>query len=50
MYRTSVRSLTPDEIQSLTEKRESEELDISLEKKFGASRDNTDFKDDPDYA
>jgi hypothetical protein len=50
MYRTSVRSLTPDEIQSPTEKKEREEFDIAIEKKFGASMDKSDFKDDPDYA
>jgi hypothetical protein len=50
MYRTSVRSLTPDEIQSPTEKKESEEFDIAIEKKFGASMDKNDFRDDPDYA
>jgi hypothetical protein len=50
MYRTSVRSLTPDENQSPTEKKEREEFDISIEKKFGASVDKNYFKDDPDYA
>jgi hypothetical protein len=50
MYRTSVRSLTTDEIQSPTEKKEREELYISIVKKFGASMDKKDFKDDPDYA
>jgi hypothetical protein len=50
MYRTSVSPLTPDEIQSPTEKKESEEFDIAIEKKFGASMDKSDFKDDPDYA
>jgi 2-phosphoglycerate kinase len=48
MYRTSVRTLTPDEIQSQTEKKEREEFDIAIEKKFGASMNNNDFKDDPD--
>jgi hypothetical protein len=37
MYRTSVRPLTPDEIQSPTEKKEREEFDIAIDKKFGAS-------------
>jgi hypothetical protein len=46
MYRTSVRSLTPDEIQSPTENKERKEFDIAIEKKFGASMD----KDDPAYA
>jgi hypothetical protein len=50
MYITSVRSVTPDEIQSPTEKKEREEFDIAIEKKFGASMDKSDFKDDPDYA
>jgi hypothetical protein len=50
MYRTSVRSLTPDEIQPPTEKMEREEFDIAIEKKFGASMDKNYFKDDPDYA
>jgi hypothetical protein len=50
MYRTSVRSLAPDEIQSPTEKKECEKFDIVIEKKFGASMDNNDFKDDPEYA
>jgi hypothetical protein len=49
MYRTSVRSLTPDEIQSPTEQKEREEFDIAIEKKFGASMDKNYFKDDPDY-
>jgi hypothetical protein len=35
MYRTYVRSLTPDEIQSPTERKEREEFDISIEKKYG---------------
>jgi hypothetical protein len=34
MYRTSVRSLTPDEIWSPTEQKEREEFDIAIEKKF----------------
>jgi hypothetical protein len=50
LYRTSIRSLTPDEIQSPTEKKEREEFDIAIEKKFGRSMDKNDFKDDPDYA
>jgi hypothetical protein len=47
MYRTSVRPLTPDEIQSPIEKKELEEFDIA---KVGASMDTSDFKDDPDNA
>jgi hypothetical protein len=50
MYRTSVRPLTHDEIQSPTEKKEREEFDIAIEKKCGASMDKSGFKDDPDYA
>jgi hypothetical protein len=50
MYRTSVRPLTPDEIQSPTEKKECEEFDIAVEKKCVASMDKNDFKVDPDYA
>jgi hypothetical protein len=50
MSRTSVRPLTPAEIQSPTENKEREEFDIAIEKKFGASMDKSDFKDDPDYA
>jgi hypothetical protein len=50
MYRTSVRSLTPDEIQSPTENKEREEFEIVIEKKCGASMDKNDFKDDPEYA
>jgi hypothetical protein len=47
MYRTSVRPLFPDEIQSPTEKKEREEFDIAIEKKFVASMDKSDFKDGP---
>jgi hypothetical protein len=50
LYRTSVRPPTPYEIQSPTEKKEREEFDIAIEKKFGTSMDKSDFKDDPDYA
>jgi hypothetical protein len=50
MHRTSVSPLTPDEILSPTEKKEREEFDIAIEKKFGTSMDKNDFKDDPDYA
>jgi hypothetical protein len=46
MYRTSVRPLTTDEIQSPTEKKERDDI----EKKCGASMDKSNFKDDPDYA
>jgi hypothetical protein len=50
MYRKSVRPLTPDEIQSPTEKKEREEFDITIENKFGASMNKIDLKDDPHYA
>jgi hypothetical protein len=49
MYISSVRPLTPDEIQSQTEKKEREEFGITIEKSFGASMDKNYFKDDPDY-
>jgi hypothetical protein len=42
--------LTPDEIQSPTEKKEREEFDIAFEKKCSASIYKCDIKDDPDYA
>jgi hypothetical protein len=50
MYRTLVRPITPDESQYPTEKKESEEFDIAIEKKSGASMDRNDFKYDTDYA
>jgi hypothetical protein len=50
MYRSSVRPLTQDEIQSPTEKKEREEFDIAVEKKFGPAMNKDDFQDDPDYA
>jgi hypothetical protein len=50
MYRSSVRPLTQDEIQSPTEKKEREDFDISIEKNLSTSMDIDDFKDDPDYA
>jgi hypothetical protein len=50
MYRTSVRHLTPDELEYPTEKKEREEFDIAIEKKFGTSMDKNYFKDYPDYA
>jgi hypothetical protein len=39
MYRSSVRPLTRDEIQSPTKKKEREEFDIAVKKKFGPSMD-----------
>jgi hypothetical protein len=50
MYRSSVRTLTQDEIQSPTEKKEREEFDIAVEKKFGPTMNKDDFHDDPYYA
>jgi hypothetical protein len=50
MYSTYVRYLTPDEIQSPTEQKVHEEFDITIEKKFGVSMNENDFKDDPEYA
>jgi hypothetical protein len=49
-YISSLRPLTQDEIKYPTEKKEREEFDIAVEKKFGPSMDMDDFKDDPDYA
>jgi hypothetical protein len=37
MYRTYVRPLTPDKIQSPNEQKEREESNIAIEKKYGAS-------------
>jgi hypothetical protein len=50
MYRSSVRPLTQDEIQSPTERKEREEFDIAIEKEFGPAMRKDDFQDDPDYA
>jgi hypothetical protein len=50
VYITSVRPLMPDDIQSPTEQKEREKFYIAIEKKYGASMNNSDFKDDPDYA
>jgi hypothetical protein len=50
LYRTSVRSLTPDEIQSPTEIAERLKFDISVEKKLGKSILAADFKDDPYFS
>jgi hypothetical protein len=50
MYRSSVRPLTQDEIQSPTERKERQEFDIAVEKKFGPTINKDDFQDDPDYA
>jgi hypothetical protein len=50
MYRSSVRPLTQDEIQSPTEQKERQELDIAIEEKFGPAMNKDDFQNDPDYA
>jgi hypothetical protein len=50
MYRTYAISLAPDEIQSPTEQKEREEFDIAIEKKFGVSINEDDFKEGPYYA
>jgi hypothetical protein len=50
MYISSVRPIAQDEIQSPTEKKDRDEFDIDVEKKFGPSMDKSDLKDDPDYA
>jgi hypothetical protein len=49
MYRSSVRSLTQDEIQSPTEQKERQELDIAIEEKIGPAMNKDYFQDDPDY-
>jgi hypothetical protein len=49
-YRTSVRSLAPDEIQSLTEQKEREDSEAAIEKKYGVSMNEDDFKYDPAYS
>jgi hypothetical protein len=49
MYRSSVRSLTRDEIKSPTEHKERQEFDISIEENFGPAMNKDDFQDDPDY-
>jgi hypothetical protein len=50
MYRSSVRPLTQDEIQSPTEMKEREEFDIAAEEKFGPAMNKDYFQNDPDYA
>jgi hypothetical protein len=50
LYRTSVRSLTLDEIQSPTENVERLKFYTSVEEKLGKSMLEADFKDDPDFA
>jgi hypothetical protein len=50
MYRTSVRSLTSDEMQSPSETQAHLAFDEAVEKKPGSSMTKDDFKDDPDLA
>jgi hypothetical protein len=50
MYRSSVRPLTQDEIQSPTEIKEHDKFDIAIEEKFGPAMNKDDFQNDPDYA
>jgi hypothetical protein len=50
MYRSIVRPLTQDEIQSPTEQKEREEFDIAIEEKFGPATNKDDFQNDLDYA
>jgi hypothetical protein len=50
MYRSPVRPLTQDEIQSPTERQEREKFDIAIEDKFGPAMNKDDFQNDPDYA
>jgi hypothetical protein len=50
LYRTSVRSLTLDEIQSPTEIAERLKFDASMEETLGKSMLEADFKDDSDFA
>jgi hypothetical protein len=50
MYRSSVRPLTQDEIQSPTEQKERQEFDIAIEEKFGPAKNKYEFQNDPDYA
>jgi hypothetical protein len=50
MYRSSVRPLTQDEIQSPTEQKERQEFDMAIGEKFGPAMNKDDFQNDPDYA
>jgi hypothetical protein len=49
LYRTTVRSLTLDEIQSPTEIAERLKFDASVEETLGKYMLEADFKDDPDF-
>jgi hypothetical protein len=50
VYRSSVRPLTQDEIQSPTERQERDKFDIAIKEKFGPAMNKEDFQDDPHYA
>jgi hypothetical protein len=50
IYRSSVRPLTQDEIQSPTEQKELHEFEIAIEEKCGPAMNKDYFKNDPDYA
>jgi hypothetical protein len=50
MYISLVRPLTPDEIQSPTERQEREKFDIAIEEKYGPAMNKDDFQNDPDCA
>lgn len=49
VHRSTVRPLTPDEMDSPEEKRERDEFDASVRKALGGSLTWDDLKDDPDY-
>jgi hypothetical protein len=48
-YRSPVRSLTQDEIQSPTEQKERQEFDIAIEEKFVPAVNKDDFQDESEY-
>jgi hypothetical protein len=50
MYRTHVRSLTPEEIASPVENQARLDVDARIEEKYGPSIAEADFKDDPNFA
>jgi hypothetical protein len=50
VYRSSVRPLTQDEVQSPTERKEREKFDIAIEEKCGPAMSKDDFQYDPYYA
>jgi hypothetical protein len=47
---TSVKSVTRDEIQSLSERKEHESFDAAIVDKYGLPMTEADFKENPDYA